>query len=171
MEACLAVEREEDKVLKKLRTLSGSASEKLQKIIEQVNDLKDQIEAGSVVSPQHCQAVKECAKSVKETCQGISTEHKDVHAAISKFGRAIDKNFQSDISGMCVEGVFSGDRGRQLNMVICEHLFRQGKLDVGERVIQVIIAPNETVNCWIPLSKIVTIECQQFCLSGGGAEH
>ena len=48
MEACLAVEREEDKVLKKLRTLSGSASEKLQKIIEQVNDLKDQIEAGMV---------------------------------------------------------------------------------------------------------------------------
>ena len=48
MEACLAAEREEDKVLKKLRTLSGSASEKLQKIIEQVNDLKDQIEAGMV---------------------------------------------------------------------------------------------------------------------------
>ena len=44
----MAVEREEDKVLKKLRTLSGSASEKLQKIIEQVNDLKDQIEAGMV---------------------------------------------------------------------------------------------------------------------------
>ena len=38
---------------------------------------------------------------------------------------------------MCVEGVFSGERGKQLNMVICEHLFRQGKLDVGERVVQV----------------------------------
>jgi len=38
---------------------------------------------------------------------------------------------------MCVEGVFSGERAKQLNMVICEHLFRQGKLDVGERVVQV----------------------------------
>ena len=47
------------------------------------------------------------------------------------------QNFQSDISGMCVEGVFSGERSKQLNMVICEHLFRQGKLDVGERVVQV----------------------------------
>ena len=48
MDACLAVEREEDKVLKKLRTLSGSASEKLQKIIEQVNELRDQLDAGTV---------------------------------------------------------------------------------------------------------------------------
>ena len=47
------------------------------------------------------------------------------------------QNFQSEISGMCVEGVFSGERNKQLNMVICEHLFRQGKLDVGERLVQV----------------------------------
>ena len=45
----------------------------------------------SVLSSEHCQAVKECTKTAKETCQGISTEHKEVHAAISKFGRAIDK--------------------------------------------------------------------------------
>ena len=44
-----------------------------------------------MLSSEHCQAVKECAKTAKETCQGISTEHKEVHAAISKFGRAIDK--------------------------------------------------------------------------------
>lgn len=47
------------------------------------------------------------------------------------------QNFQSEISGMCVEGVFTGEQGQQLNMVICEHLFRQGKLDVGEKVVQV----------------------------------
>ena len=44
-----------------------------------------------MLSSEHCQAVKECTKTAKETCQGISTEHKEVHAAISKFGRAIDK--------------------------------------------------------------------------------
>ena len=46
MEACLAVEREQDKVLKKLRTLSGSASEKLQEVIDQVNALKEQFSIG-----------------------------------------------------------------------------------------------------------------------------
>ena len=46
MDACLGVEREQEKVLKKLRTLSGSASEKLQKIIDQVESLRDQLNAG-----------------------------------------------------------------------------------------------------------------------------
>ena len=46
MDACLAVEREQEKVLKKLRTLSGTASEKLQKIIDQVESLRDQLNAG-----------------------------------------------------------------------------------------------------------------------------
>ncbi len=47
MESCLAVEREQDKVLKKLKTLSGSASDKLQKVIDQVNTLKEQLSAGT----------------------------------------------------------------------------------------------------------------------------
>lgn len=46
MEACLAVEREQEKVVKKLRTLSGTASERLQKIIDQVNTLREQLNAG-----------------------------------------------------------------------------------------------------------------------------
>ncbi len=45
----------------------------------------------SLVSPVQSQAVKDCMKRVKDTCQDVSTEHKDIHAAISKFGRAIDK--------------------------------------------------------------------------------
>ena len=46
MESCLAVEREQDKVIKKLKTLSGSASDNLQKIIDQVNALREQLKAG-----------------------------------------------------------------------------------------------------------------------------
>ncbi len=49
MESCLAVEREQEKVLKKLKTLSGSASDKLQKIIDQVNVLKEQLSAGTLL--------------------------------------------------------------------------------------------------------------------------
>ncbi len=35
--------------------------------------------------------VKELVRKTKETCQSVSTEHKDIHASISKFGKAIDK--------------------------------------------------------------------------------
>lgn len=39
---------------------------------------------------------------------------------------------------MCVDGVYSGEEpAKQLNTVICEHLFRQGKLEIGERVMKV----------------------------------
>ena len=44
-EACLAVEREQDKVVKKMRTFSGSSADKLQKIIDQVTALKLQLTA------------------------------------------------------------------------------------------------------------------------------
>lgn len=49
MEACVLVEREQEKILKKLRTLSGSASRKLQQLIDQVADLKAKFEEGQSV--------------------------------------------------------------------------------------------------------------------------
>jgi hypothetical protein len=42
-EACLAVEREQEKVIKKMRTFSDSSADKLQKIIDQVAELKLQL--------------------------------------------------------------------------------------------------------------------------------
>ena len=47
------------------------------------------------------------------------------------------QTFKSDISSMCVDGAFSAQPSRDLNLVICEHLFRQGKLEVGEALVQV----------------------------------
>jgi hypothetical protein len=44
MEACVMVEREQEKIMKKLKTLSGSASKKLQQLIDQVADLKAKFE-------------------------------------------------------------------------------------------------------------------------------
>lgn len=46
MEACLAVEREHEKVVKKLRTVSGSATEKLQRVLDQIQALKNKLMAG-----------------------------------------------------------------------------------------------------------------------------
>ena len=48
------------------------------------------------------------------------------------------QNFSSDISGMSVDGEFSRQPCPELNKVICEHLFRQGKMEVGEALMQVL---------------------------------
>lgn len=45
MEACLAVEREQEKVVKKLKAVSGSATEKLQQVLDQIQALKELLTA------------------------------------------------------------------------------------------------------------------------------
>ena len=45
----------------------------------------------NVVASEQVKRVKELHKAGKEACLSISSEHKDIHASISKFGRAIDK--------------------------------------------------------------------------------
>lgn len=37
------------------------------------------------------EAVRECLKNIREAAQATSNEHKDMHATISKLGKAIDK--------------------------------------------------------------------------------
>lgn len=46
MEACVLVEREQDKIIKKLRTLSGTTAKKLQQLIDQVAELKEKFVEG-----------------------------------------------------------------------------------------------------------------------------
>lgn len=46
MEACVLVEREQDKITKKLRLLSGSSAKKLQNLLEQVAMVKAKFEEG-----------------------------------------------------------------------------------------------------------------------------
>ena len=46
MEACVLVEREQDKIAKKLRLLSGSSAKKLQSLLEQVAMVKAKFEEG-----------------------------------------------------------------------------------------------------------------------------
>ena len=38
---------------------------------------------------------------------------------------------------MSLDGAFSGQPCLELNRVICEHLFRQGKMEVGEELMKV----------------------------------
>ena len=45
MEACQAVDREQEKVVKKLKSVSGSATEKLQRVLDQIKALKELLTA------------------------------------------------------------------------------------------------------------------------------
>ena len=59
------------------------------------------------------------------------------------------QNFSADISAMCVDGVFSGPPCQELNKVVCEHLFRQGKMEVGEALMEVCQLEKLTGVCFL----------------------
>jgi hypothetical protein len=89
------------------------------------------------LSQGHFLLLNQCIKKVKETVAKLSTEHKDLHASVSKVGKAIDKSFMPDFNGVFVEGAFEGeDFTREINQVICDHILRQGLLDIAESLVQ-----------------------------------
>lgn len=45
----------------------------------------------SVLDASQLESVKEIVKKTTQACQFVSSEHKVIHFAISKFGKAIDK--------------------------------------------------------------------------------
>lgn len=85
------------------------------------------------------------AKS-KEKLQRLASDHREVHAVVSKVGKAIDRNFVSDLSSTTRNDVLVHDRNIQLlNKVIAQHFYRQGMDDVADVVIDESGLPREEV--------------------------
>ncbi|MBZ3887519.1 Protein RMD5-like protein A [Sciurus carolinensis] len=78
--------------------------------------------------------LEKCCKTIKDTVQKLTSDHKDIHSSVSRGGKAIDKNFDSDISSVGIHSYWQADSQRLLNEVIVEHLFLQGMLDVTKKL-------------------------------------
>ncbi|XP_041049723.1 E3 ubiquitin-protein transferase RMND5B isoform X2 [Cetorhinus maximus] len=81
--------------------------------------------------------MSQCCKKIKDTVQKLALDHKDIHGSVSKVGKAIDRNFDTDVSGVGVEGVWDSHEKQQfLSEAVVEHLYRQGLLNVAEELCQ-----------------------------------
>ncbi|KXJ18393.1 E3 ubiquitin-protein ligase RMND5A [Exaiptasia diaphana] len=138
MDACLNVEKEQDKVLKKYKGLAEHTDVTLGDLCNHISNLQNEIVNSNQeeLSPLQCQVLAQSAKKVKDTVTRLATEHKELHGGISKIGKAIDRNFIADNTACSYNGVFDGEKAVLLNEVICEHLLRQGRLDIAEALIQ-----------------------------------
>uniref|UniRef100_S4R9W6 Required for meiotic nuclear division 5 homolog B n=1 Tax=Petromyzon marinus TaxID=7757 RepID=S4R9W6_PETMA len=141
MEQCVNVEREVDRVLQKFSAYGEHCERTLENLAQYVTGIRQEL-AGKVgdeaeLSATHALVLSHCCKKIRDTVQKLASDHKDIHGSVSKVGKAIDRNFEPDISSVAVDGVFSTpERQQLLNDVIVEHLFRQGMLDVGEQLCQ-----------------------------------
>lgn len=141
MEQCACVERELEKVLHRFVMYGHLSEESLDELLRYVSELRGQlVNSGlkdSDLDGQFSQAMGRCCKNIKDTVQRLASSHKDIHGSVSKVGKAIDRNFDAEVSAVVAENMWeSRERQKCLSESIVEHLYRQGMLSVAEDLCQ-----------------------------------
>uniref|UniRef100_A0A915E6I4 LisH domain-containing protein n=1 Tax=Ditylenchus dipsaci TaxID=166011 RepID=A0A915E6I4_9BILA len=84
----------------------------------------------------HAQYIlEECLVKIKNVLRDMLQEHRLVHPPISKCGKDLDRNFQSDLNGLMKNEKnieTNPDHLQKANKLIFEHLMSLGRVDVAE---------------------------------------
>jgi len=137
MDACLAVEKEVERVITKFdnlhRNMDSGIDEQIAAIEKLQRDLVDENNGGSDISNAQRIMIKQLTNDVNKKVSKIATDHRDLHSSVSKVGKAIDRNFVADFDSTSREDVFSGpSKEHLLTEVILQHLCREGRLNISE---------------------------------------
>ncbi|VVC34576.1 Zinc finger, RING/FYVE/PHD-type,CTLH/CRA C-terminal to LisH motif domain,LIS1 homology motif,CRA [Cinara cedri] len=138
MEACMAVGREVDRVLAKFGNIRQSYSDVYQELIDDIEALKNNLHPNDANENRKVLSVlKGKFDKTKEATQRLAIEHRELHSAVSKVGKAIDKNFVPDFSTTCEKDIFENpDNCEMLNKIICQHFYREGMFDIGDTFLE-----------------------------------
>jgi len=133
----MAVEKEVERVVIKLNNLKDNMEtgidEQIAAIEKLQRDIAEDNNGEANISSAQRDMVRQVSSKVNESVTRIATEHRDLHSAVSKVGKAIDRNFVSDFDSTSREDVFSGpSKEHLLTEVILQHLYREGRLDISE---------------------------------------
>nr|XP_054367125.1 E3 ubiquitin-protein transferase RMND5B isoform X6 [Mirounga angustirostris] len=142
MEQCASVEREVDRVLQKFLTYGQHCEQSLEELLHYVGQLRAELASaalqGTPLSATLSLVMSQCCRKIKDTVQKLASDHKDIHSSVSRVGKAIDRNFDSEICGVVSDAVWDSREKQQqvLQMAIVEHLYQQGMLSVAEELCQ-----------------------------------
>lgn len=90
--------------------------------------------------------LRDTLAKTKEKLQRLTTDHRELHGAVSKIGKVIDKNFVSDFSSTTRNDVLVHEQNIQLlNKVIAQHLQRNNLDDVAATLVKESKLPAEEV--------------------------
>ncbi|XP_062504247.1 E3 ubiquitin-protein ligase RMND5A-like [Corticium candelabrum] len=139
-EAVEAVDRERSKLEKRLRSVKTSTISSLSELTSELTQLQESIRRngdGEEMSCEQNNLLLQSLELVRDGVGKLSGEHKDIHGSISKVGRAIDRNFTSDIHVCSQDNVLdSPEQASMLNEVVYEHFLRQGQMAVAKCLIE-----------------------------------
>ncbi|XP_045461446.1 E3 ubiquitin-protein ligase RMND5A [Harmonia axyridis] len=136
MEACLSLERELNKLLVRFEGIKDIGHNLLDTAISDIKTLQDDL--GNVpedqfLSSEQVERVKSVMMKVKSSLAKFGGEHRELHSALSKYGKLIDRNFVADYAATSRPNIFNHpDKVGLINKIICQHYHRQGMHDVAE---------------------------------------
>ncbi|XP_043571602.1 E3 ubiquitin-protein ligase RMND5A-like [Chiloscyllium plagiosum] len=141
MDQCVCVERELEKVLHKFLMYGQHCDRSLEELVQYVSSLRQELSSAGCLDAQLSATLllvmSQCCKKIKDTVQKLASDHKDIHGSVSKVGKAIDRNFDTDASAVGVDGVWdSSEKQQSLSEAVVEHLYQQGLLNVAEELCQ-----------------------------------
>ncbi|KAL3279329.1 hypothetical protein HHI36_016836 [Cryptolaemus montrouzieri] len=136
MEACISLERELDKLLSKFGGINNHAGRVLGELVTHVKNLQEELNNAPedhVLTNLQQSLIQDAMDKIKETLSRLATEHRELHGALSKFGKLIDRMFIADYAATSRANIFnSPEKITLINKVICQHFHRQGMHDVAE---------------------------------------
>lgn len=140
MDSLVAVEKEVDKALDSFEDFYKGIDEDADKVLENLltsmNELM-KIENDKVLGASALSCVQQCKEKIKEFIKKYSDKHKDLHGSISKIGKVIDKNFIAEYGNLPQNNIIDTvEKKNLLHQVMCENLYRTGKIDVADCLIQ-----------------------------------
>ncbi|KAL4715825.1 hypothetical protein ACJJTC_006404 [Scirpophaga incertulas] len=140
MDSCIGVEQDLDKAISKFTALSEHTDKVLFDVIEQVENLKNEIAKqppDTPLSQTQAMVANELADRVKKTVFQMSTEHRELHATVSRVGKAIDRHFILDYASVApkAESFCSNTNKSIMEEAIAQHLYRQGLEEVGDTLV------------------------------------
>ena len=111
MDATRNVEKEIDRVLTKFNGLHSQISSTLGDLITQLVTLKNDLNSinppdQTSISSTQRDIIKILVGKIRAVINQISSEHRDLHGGISKFGKTIDRNFVSDFASVANEQLY-----------------------------------------------------------------
>lgn len=138
MDACSAVEKEVDRVIGKFTGISDHSSNVTTDLIKTFEDLQEAIgENGQEpLTEKQIEVLLDTINKTNTKLVAISTEHRDLHGAVSKVGKVVDRNFVSDFSALSRATPNEEENIELLNKVMAKHYFRQGMDDIAHLLIK-----------------------------------
>ncbi|CAF2043631.1 unnamed protein product [Rotaria magnacalcarata] len=124
------VGKDVDKAIESVHEYYSNIDANIDNVIEQIQSMISNSTDDELVKTSVQNMAKPLAKQ-------YSDKHKDLHGSISKIGKTIDRYFQSDFGNVPITELFdTTEKLKLIYMIICEDLYRQGRMSIAEKLIE-----------------------------------